>query len=45
MQRPFFAVQRPIENKCDPRSHFGVTQTMKNLQFNKGLDSHSYVTT
>lgn len=40
----FSAVRRPREQMW-LRSHFGVMQTMRNLQFNKGLDSHSYVTT
>lgn len=44
MQRPFSAVRRPREQMW-LRSHFGVTQTTRNPQFNKRLDSHSYVTT
>lgn len=44
MQRPFSAVRRPREQMW-LRSHFGVMKTTRNPQFNKGLDSHSYVTT
>lgn len=44
MQRPFSAVRRPREQMW-LQSHFGVIKTTRNLQFKKGLDSRSYVTT
>lgn len=44
MLRPFSAVRGPREQMW-LRSHFGVMKTTRNPQFNKGLDSHSYVTT